>query len=1137
MFNPNTIINLVPGFVERSQTLYMFLGSYVLQSIIEKHLESAPDPKRKLTQQLETLSTSGGESGTYNIFLEDTRSLPFGQMLSQMDITLCSGYLLNTDVSLNKDEIQAIRAVRKGRNLDSHKMNTAAYAEGELYTLWTKNRGALLRLTEVFPQHIPVDILSQIQRYYEGSAGPYRPPAKSLEKTFLYAIQDDRIEDALNTLIDTSLLHLAKAPAAKYERQYCQYIDNRNRSGSEKLRKHAQALIAVTRLEAPSFALRYASTLPTHQEAALFLAQAATDRLKANDTILWETAKKYISYLQPKDREALFQKMTLSFPAWRERLFLYQVELDDDENDVRLHVRLGVLAGSKNMIRKFEDERYLHMDDMREFDWSDPSPQLLSMSTSEYFPADFKLLCRDLMRTHILARLSRELKGTRKTRLEAWLSYQTKPHIINSSFHDVQKMVLDFGNVVGQEYWSHACEVTKSHFPTANTRESWEFMEFSWGGVEGDKIICRPKSKVVPYISDQFPEYEAFREAWLELRSLCSQAFWAEERKRIAAAAQLPYGAEKMAVDHEQTHAPFMDSNLEEHRLYVLEWADFCRLRSREYWHAQSAALAALRTQPYSKHLESYNRETCYDLILDSCPEERNAWETAYKQFQQELLDARYQLEHTQLKEDMARARTVHEEAAPHIRKVYDVYQQINIKHTTKEALDSFDAQVTSLYRQIDPIEDFTRNIQKKYYQAFGYGKKETNLTPEEKAFRDLHPQIKELSDILDKQCEQVYAMGKSRPRLRQEYQDYLKLKAKQEADRKAAARTMRLMLTLTLIAATLVGIFLGGRFLITKAVLSMADSKVNKGELVSAYSLLDKSTFLDDEVETRRQAVLSTIRQTMLDNGFRQQQLDQLTWHSTDAVVEDAGLDWREDITPVPSNTYAFLVYQVEGDPAYYYNFDNGHPMKLRIPKGLTLSMVWGSREGSYEEVYALCTDGTVLRGEVSWTFYTKYAEPAWYDQQYAKIAAQGMDMEIVDYLEDVRTVIDAGGGNFYRWMQDGRFMLGDVCIYENAAGFFLGYYDYLDITCALEPSGRLALRLDRSYDSDCEIEDIWESSDLTVMKDGRIFEYSDSWDKKDREINDALFANIPGITYYGYQYGGGHFLSVYDEVVEEWL
>jgi len=1126
--------NLVPGFVERSQTLYMFLGSYVLQSIIEEHLKSAPDPKEKLIRQLENLAGGGGESGTYNIFLDNTKSLNWEQMLSQMDITLCSGYLLNTDVRLTREEIQAIHAVRKGRNLDSHKMNTAAYAETELYTLWTKNRDALLQLTRVFPKHIPSDILTQIQGYYKGTAGPYRPPAKSVEKTFAYAIQDGRIEEALNALMGTSLVYLAKEPAAKHAKAYCQYIDSRYKSGSQKLQDYAKELITVTRMESTLFALRYANILPSHQDAAIFLAQAANGNLKNDDIILWSAAEQHISYLRPNDREVLFRKMTHSFPNWRERLYLLQVELDDDEAEARAHVRLGVLTGEKKLIRLFEEARYLHMDDIREMDWVNPTPQMEAMATSEHFPDDFRFLCRETERTQVLARLAKDLEGDRKSRQENWLSYQENRHIVNSSFPEVQEAAHNFGTVVGREYWSHALEVTQTHFPTAHTPESREFMEYSWGGVENGKVICRPKSKVVPYISDQLPEYDAFREAWLKLRTLCSQTFWAQERERIAAAARMPYGAEKMAVAPEQTHAPCMDTELEEHRLYLIEWDDFVRLRSREYWQAQIEALAALRTQPYSKSLEEYTRDTSYDHILAPCPDERKAWEEAHKQFRQELLDARYQLARTELTEDMARMRKTHKEVAPQLQKVQDFYNQINIKRTTPEELDAFEAQVRPLSERVTSHYHFNKSMQVKRYHALAFGKKEEKLTPEEKAFRDLYPQIKELCEILEKQREEVNTLRNSCTTLRREYQDYLKLKAQQEQDRKAAARAMRLMLTLTLAASVVVGLFLGGRFLLTKAVVSMADSKVNKGDLVSAYSLLDKTTFLDDEVEARRQAVLSTIRQTMLDNGFRQQQLDQLTWHSTDAVVEDAGLDWREDITPVPSNTYAFLVYQVEGDPAYYYNFHNDHPMKLRIPKGLTLSMVWGRQEGNYDEVYALCTDGTVLRGEVGWTFHLKYAEPAWYDQQYAKIAAQGMDMEIVDYLEDVRAVIHQGSDYIYHWMEDGRLMLGDICVYENAAGFLLGHHGYLSIDYALEPNGRLALRLDHSYNRDCEIEDIWEYGNLTVMKDGRIFEYSYSEGKKE---NDALFANIPDVTYYGYQYGGGKFLSVYDDAVEEWL
>lgn len=300
---------------------------------------------------------------------------------------------------------------------------------------------------------------------------------------------------------------------------------------------------------------------------------------------------------------------------------------------------------------------------------------------------------------------------------------------------------------------------------------------------------------------------------------------------------------------------------------------------------------------------------------------------------------------------------------------------------------------------------------------------------------------------------------------------------------------------------------------------LKKANTLYEEGKLIEAYKIYDKKSKTNKDIEQKRIQCLADIRQTMLENGFRQDILSTEIDHSHDhsAMMEQGSYYTdRTDITFVASRNIP--VYRnVDGS---YQILMGSYWGELRVPTGLELMAIWKSdRWPDKFCVSAICSDGTRLYGESEW-ITTGHPSAQIESNQYA--AEQGMDMNISEESISIKDII-LTPDEVYFWTTDNQLLNENASVlYENVAVVELAPYNEFLLSAFSSDGGRIAPILG-SFIDNIEAKDIadYYTSSSYITKDGRLVK-DDQWQKE----NDWLFyddAYTP--------------ISVYDASIAEYL
>ncbi len=283
-------------------------------------------------------------------------------------------------------------------------------------------------------------------------------------------------------------------------------------------------------------------------------------------------------------------------------------------------------------------------------------------------------------------------------------------------------------------------------------------------------------------------------------------------------------------------------------------------------------------------------------------------------------------------------------------------------------------------------------------------------------------------------------------------------------------------------------------------AELKKAEDLYAEGKLIEAYKIYDKKSKINKDIEQKRIQCLAKIRQTMVEDGFRQDILSIKIDHShdTSAMIEQGSYYTdRTDITLVASR-----------DVPVYLNADGSYQIlmgsywgELRIPEGLELMAIWKSDRWSDKFcVSAICSDGTRLYGESEW-ITTGPQSTQIESNKYA--AEQGMDLNISEETISIKDVILTSYEVYFLTTDNLLLTENATTLYENVAVVELApYNEYL--TSVYSTDGGCLAPISSSYIDTVEAKDIadYYLSSSYIMKDGRLVK-----DGQWQEENDWLF------------------------------
>lgn len=304
---------------------------------------------------------------------------------------------------------------------------------------------------------------------------------------------------------------------------------------------------------------------------------------------------------------------------------------------------------------------------------------------------------------------------------------------------------------------------------------------------------------------------------------------------------------------------------------------------------------------------------------------------------------------------------------------------------------------------------------------------------------------------------------------------------------------------------AVVILLLVTGYFAVQSAVLSKSDRLMQSGNLVEAYSVLDKVSAVYSKVDTRRMECLSLIRKTMVENGYRGDIVE-----FPDPVYPD------NPVTADPT---------IQSGDLCVYRKQNGTYMtqigaywgEVRAPEGKELLAV--QQGEAYFSVVGICTDGTRVRGETSWETHPKVAQSA------NRAAAEaGINLEIFG---------EQANGFKGVWIYGGvKILMEDGSITD-----IFGRTNYTDVVGFVpspdDPGNLVPVASDGSYaqpywvsfgalPSGIHETDVFDHHyGYSAMRDGRAYS-SGEWEKG----NDYLFVS-----------NSDSYLSVYDSEVQSWI
>ena len=386
----------------------------------------------------------------------------------------------------------------------------------------------------------------------------------------------------------------------------------------------------------------------------------------------------------------------------------------------------------------------------------------------------------------------------------------------------------------------------------------------------------------------------------------------------------------------------------------------------------------------------------------------------------------------------------------------------------------------------------------------------------------------KALKDFQTKQDLQISSTERNKQQLSSLSQEITRLLKETERAVKKQQKRKQIFLRfacagLLLIVASIAGYFLLRANSSNKA--NQADKLFAQGQYLEAYTLYDKYAANHEKTEEKRIACLTTIRQTMMANGFREDMIHTTVEFNYNAMESQGEyFTARTDITFVPSINV----------PAYR-NEDGSYQIRmgdywgeLRIPDGMELQAIWDMEvSGNTFRVNALCTDGTILSGETQWVKDSNASVKAETNKAAADL---GIDLVATDTnVGPVKHVLFVPASydtdEVYLWTTSNQLyhirrsevIFQDVCgIDLNSYGEYLGVFD----SNGARPVPSFSILPDGLTKED--IFDSLGNSDHSFITQDGCYYSNGSWS----EGNDWLFFDTDGKP-----------ISVYDTILSDWM
>lgn len=1066
--------NFTPGFLDYSKDLYINLSCCVLQAIIRGIIIKSSDgasPKDALVRTLTKASENSEDKGTCKSWLSSHQSENFADMLSHMDITVCCCYLLNGGFRFSKQELDAIHAVRKSRNLSSHGIDTSITTDKTNELLWRQCREALSALADAFPEYVDDEIRPQIEAYHNGTAGKYRAPSATMRERLQYALDNGNPNRVFREMLDAkdedgTLKALIAEYSEKYEDEYLKYLNSF---------PYSMKLLSLIHTKSFGYALRYSRLLETHK-AVSYLADCAKRWTQNAGEALTETC----SRLNAKPAEGENPKQALlraigKRPELADILSFYLTINCSDDAERRYWVRRGIAYGCRSLVDDFTGELSLHLSDIEKENFVDRSDEFARFCDSPLIPKEARDFIDKKECEQILALLRSDAEKQGKELSAAWLGYQKNPRVVDSRFPEVREAVDAFGRMFAEKYWRRVTDYLKELSQKPCGDEHFQLLKDFFERDSDGNVVCRLQRKNSQYCSMDVPEYQTFRDEWLRLRERLSRYHWTAERERIEKLAAEPFSIEKLAVSPDDTYDEYLDKSSEEYRLFEEAWKDFRVSRTNEYWRSETEKLSeAIERSLKELSRVGYVRDRSYNEVLVTGTESEKAWKAKL---------ARYDY----LPESIRLKKTAEEWDST------AYYMRRAVENALKEA------------DTIDPENPRARDIER-LKRGFGEPPRDCpSARSAETLLEELESCVAETNEGIYSSTRHAYMdfsyeLHRAKSSLDMALEDYSRMKRfieeceanlKKNQQQTAAARAKRKRnRTIAGIAAVLICLA-AVWFLSVMAIKGVAASKAAKGQLLGAYELLDKTAFLDKSVEKRRVETLNELRAALLAHGFR----DGFLTDDSVNLVKGTVIEGRTDIEIIPSNSV--LVYTEKGRPGLWSLIVGKYPTELMIPSGYEIKSVWGESAPISIEINVLCTDGTVLSAKLDFAA-----------SEYEKIAGQGIDLNVSGHMDGVRMVIRWDGSE-YHWMDDGRLMEGDKVLYRGISGFKSDEYGRMSLYTPVLADGRYACAENVDLPDGMTADDIWEfgwydGSSGFIMNDGRLY-ISDS--KSFSDGNDILF------------------------------
>lgn len=510
---------------------------------------------------------------------------------------------------------------------------------------------------------------------------------------------------------------------------------------------------------------------------------------------------------------------------------------------------------------------------------------------------------------------------------------------------------------------------------------------------------------------------------------------------------------------------------------------------SRAYWRSELEKLRGYLPLAYPDNM-LYLSETAYTSLVRTNSREYEEWHALFVPFDKNRQLERRLIARTQMIDARQKAMAGIDSISGKFRADEEKALAAADKKTPaalQSFLDSIPDRIASVHSLVSAYNSQTKQI----IQSMGYFLPDDAEEDEKKQHQDL---MTALRFVEERARTLLGEMEQRKKALKKQIDDLEKKIARQ----KRMKKFFRFVLTVLVLAAAWFGV----RTIVSNS----AKTKAEDGQLLEAYSLLDKTSFVL-ALEDQRADCLHSIRMTMIENGYRQDTGLPEKPRPVD-LLESCGLP--ADLETVPSSS--FVAYETADGYRAAHIYDG---IELRVPDGLELTDIWSSYSGNYDQnliIRGLCADGTLLYG------YIEDADPQ-------VMLETGIDLARDNYEGQIRELIWREGAPWF-WMEDGTLCNENFVPYLYEVACFDGDTPLReDMGIAWEDQNREA-----------EGRPIWEARFpyFTVTVDGhmKLGDYNDQmmrWESGDWfKGNDWLFTD---------SWQESSALNVYSEEVRDWL